>query len=406
MTMRDPRRPATREHPPWRTGWGRGPAGGTIRRTRLRVWGTLLATVAAAPALAQPMGATPPAEPLELRTGAPADAPPAPGTGDWDWVQMKNGEWLKGEIVDVQDDDLVFDSDEFDELNIDLNDVYAVYSPRVNTIMLLDKTLVEGTLTIQGDTVTATTVEGKRVIAREEIRSIIPGRPTELNFGSGKIGLGASIRRGNVDQTDLSATLRLQRRTPGTRLGIGYDGAYSLLEGQRTTNVHLAGASYDVYLTERLYLRAAQLTYFRDEFQNVDYRITPAAGFGYDVIDRSGLDWSVGAMGGWEFERFIEVPPGAEKETDSASVLAFSDLEWEATPKVDVGFRFDITVPVEETSSWNSRATVYTEVELWADLDLDVQLVWDHNNNPAPDSTGSRPEEDDVRLFVGMSFSF
>ena len=45
------------------------------------------------------------------------------GSCDFDWVQFKNGEWLKGEIKDLQDDSFTFDSDEMDELSLDFDDV-------------------------------------------------------------------------------------------------------------------------------------------------------------------------------------------------------------------------------------------------------------------------------------------
>jgi hypothetical protein len=243
-------------------------------------------------------------------------------------------------------------------------------------------------------------------ITRGDVRSVIRGRPTELNFWSGRIGAGATVRRGNVDQTDLTATFRLQRRTPLTRFLTTYDGAYSLLEGDRTQNTHKADALFDVYLTERLFLRPAAVNYFRDEFQNIDYRLTPNAGFGYDLVDTKRLDWTVGGGGGWQFERFIEAPPGGERQTDSAAVLAFTTLGWEATGDLDLGLDFGVTVPADDTNAWNARTVLYAEIDLWKDFDLDVRLVWDRSNSPSPGSDGTVPEQDDFRLVVGLSLEF
>lgn len=41
------------------------------------------------------------------------------------WVQLKSGEWLKGEITRMFDDKLYFDSDEFDNVSLDWGDVAA-----------------------------------------------------------------------------------------------------------------------------------------------------------------------------------------------------------------------------------------------------------------------------------------
>lgn len=54
------------------------------------------------------------------------NGPPQPGTGDFDWIQFKNGEWLKGEIEELQDEDFSFESDELDTLQIDWKDDQAL----------------------------------------------------------------------------------------------------------------------------------------------------------------------------------------------------------------------------------------------------------------------------------------
>jgi hypothetical protein len=45
-----------------------------------------------------------------------------PPPGDYSWVQLDTGEWLKGEIIALYDETLVFDSDHFGDLQIDLDD--------------------------------------------------------------------------------------------------------------------------------------------------------------------------------------------------------------------------------------------------------------------------------------------
>lgn len=361
-----------------------------------------LAPADPAPALPEPTGQEIESAPAPKKT----PMPPEPCSDDFDWIRFTNGEWLKGEIKELQDDRLLFESDQLGDLSLDLDDIYAIHSPKTNIVMLKDRTLVQGTVNVEGDRLTATTAETKRTFTRDEVRSVITGKPSERNFWSGSVGLGVSLRRGNVDQTDISGTFRLQRRDPGTRLALTYDGAYSIVNEERTANNHKADASYDVYVTERLYLRPAAISYFRDEFQNIDYRIIPGAGFGYQIIDDADLSWTAGAGFGWQFERFIEAPPGRPQQSDSSALTANTGLEWDATAKTDVGLTFDITIPTDAFSGWNARTTVYTEIDLWSDFDLDVRLIWDRNNSPTPDSRGVLPKKDDVRLFVGVNLDF
>ena len=54
--------------------------------------------------------------------------PPPPAPDKFDWVQLTNGEWLKGEIIVLYDGNLEFDSDELDLQTFDLDDVQHIRS--------------------------------------------------------------------------------------------------------------------------------------------------------------------------------------------------------------------------------------------------------------------------------------
>ena len=77
-----------------------------------------LVLVLSAPARA----ADPPALPLPPIQYDPDHVP------KFDWVQIDSGEWLKGEIDRVERDELYFDSDEFDDVEFDWEDVLTLVS--------------------------------------------------------------------------------------------------------------------------------------------------------------------------------------------------------------------------------------------------------------------------------------
>jgi len=333
-------------------------------------------------------------------------SPPGPRTGDFDWVQLRNGEWLKGDITDLLDGDFEFDSDELDELKLDWEDVHALFSERTNTVVLRDRSTVEGRVRVEGDRFTVVTPDGESTYARDEVRGIIPGRQKESNYWSGKASAGLSLRRGNVDQTDVTWSLSFERRDALSRLTLDYDGAYSTVDDERTADNHRGLLNYDYYLTERLFLRPFRGEYYRDEFQNIDYRVTPGFGLGYDVVDDGDLEWTVFGGAGWEFIRYVEAPPGESNENEFVVATAGTRVNWEANSKVDLGLEFDVSVPIEDTNAFNSRAKLYAEVEIVNDLDLDVQVIWDRVNDPEPLADGSLPEQDEIRFFVGIGWSF
>ena len=65
-------------------------------------------------------------------TNPPASAaawkPPGVGHDGSDWVQLKSGEWLRGELKYVQNKKVEFDSDEMEEQTLKLKDVSKLYS--------------------------------------------------------------------------------------------------------------------------------------------------------------------------------------------------------------------------------------------------------------------------------------
>lgn len=332
--------------------------------------------------------------------------PPTPMSGEDDWIQLNSGEWLKGEITDLQDDDFAFESDELDELRLDWADVHALYSTRTNTVLLRDRSTVQGRLRIEGDEVVVINDDGETGYPRDEVRSIVPGQLTWRNLWSGKITLGATIRRGNVDQDDFTSSLRLQRRDARSRFTLQYDGVVSVVDDDKVANNHRAVANHNVYLTRRLYLNPIRFEAYRDEFSNIDYRLTPSAGLGYDIVDTADFEWTAGGGAGWQFTEFDEAPPGRSRRDDTAAFLLNTGLEWEASQKVDVRFDYTITVPMPDTNAYNFRADFRVEVEVYGDLDLDVGIIWDRINEPTPDSAGVVPDSDDVRFFVGLGWEF
>jgi len=84
--------------------------------TRLVVAKFLLA---AAAALSSAVGAE----------GGQSWQPPPPRPDDFDWVQLKSGEWLKGELVAMYDEELGFDL--FGDLDFDVSWVWdRIQDPR------------------------------------------------------------------------------------------------------------------------------------------------------------------------------------------------------------------------------------------------------------------------------------
>lgn len=332
--------------------------------------------------------------------------PPEPRSDEFDWIQFNNGEWLKGEIVDLQDGKFEFESDELDKFSLDLDDIHVIHSSRRNTVGLQDRRSLQGTIDIIGDTVRITTPEGVEEFPRSEMRSIVPGDLTESVFWTFRLSLGASGRSGNVDQTDASLFFNATRRTIGTRSLFDYIGNFGWLNGVETSNNHRTNVSHDIYLSGSFFLRAFSMEVYLDPIQNIDYRLTPAIGLGYDLVDTSSFEWKINLSAGYQYTRFLSVQEGADISEGSASISFGTVFDWALTARTDIVFRYNVVVPTGDYQSYTSSTLFRAEFELTRSIDFELTLGWDHVNLPRADENGFVPEQDDFRATIGLGADF
>jgi len=121
---------------------------------------------------------------LAAETNAPARrawAPPEPAPDDFDWIQLNTGEWLKGRIKGMQDRELEFNSEKFDDQTFDWKDIRQLRSPRTIDMMFENREKVSGPIHITPDEVLVGG-EHPRTLPRARLDSITPGGSRERAF--------------------------------------------------------------------------------------------------------------------------------------------------------------------------------------------------------------------------------
>ncbi len=117
----------------------------------------------------------------------------------FDWIQLKSGEWLKGELKAFYNFVLQFDSDKLDLLKFDWEDIKQIRSAGLLRIRLerIDGNgrpfILIGTLVLVDDKATITVGNKVRKFDREQIVSMAKGAEREIDLWSGKISLGATF---------------------------------------------------------------------------------------------------------------------------------------------------------------------------------------------------------------------
>jgi hypothetical protein len=171
-----------------------------------------------------------------------------------DWVQMSSGEWVKGELIEMYKDKLPFDSDKFDVVSIDWEDVLQVRTAGTMQVGFAYGRVAVGQLFIDGDVVRVFGEDGEREFRRAEVITIVAGAPKEINYCSFKAMFGANISSGNSDVIDTTVEARTVRRTAKSRINLDFIGRYNVTEGEEVANNQRLSLNWDSYISSKLYV--------------------------------------------------------------------------------------------------------------------------------------------------------
>jgi hypothetical protein len=348
--------------------------------------------------------------PVAAVTNAPTNAlawmPPGVGRDGSDWVQLKSGEWLRGEIKYVQYKNVEFDSDELDRQTLKLKDVRSLFTAH-RMFTRFDYGLpLYGKVVISNDVVTVQS-EPPVSLSRDDLIGITPGGgETGLRNWSGDFNLGLNFQSGNNDQTTVTTSAELARRTPGTTLLMDYLGNYSQVNNVESANNDRVNVSFDVRLNHDWFVRPLQFEYYHDSLANLSYRITDGVSAGYYIFDRTGLEWNVSAGPAYQFTRFSTVEPGQADTANTPAGVLNSYFKQDITKRLTFYQTWQSTFTDEKSGQYSHHAVTTLEFEIKRHLNLDVSYIWDYIQSPEAKSDGVVPQKSDYYLTVGFGVRF
>jgi hypothetical protein len=339
-------------------------------------------------------------------TNAASWKPPGVGHDGSDWVQLKSGEWLRGEIKYVQNKEVEFDSDELDQQTLKLKDVRSLYTAH-RMFTRFDYGLpLYGIVVISNDVVTVQS-EPPVSLSRDDLIGITYGSgKSGMRNWSGDFSLGLSMQSGNNEQTTLSTSAELARRTPGTMLLIDYLGNYSQVNNVQSADNKRVNTTYDVRLNQDWFVRPLQLEYYQDTLANISYRLTGGVGAGYYVFDRTGLEWQLSAGPSYQYTHFENVEPGQSDSATTPAAVLNSYFKADITQRLTFIQTWQSMFTDDKSGQYNHHAVSTLEFEIKRHLNLDVSYIWDYLQNPAARADGIVPQKSDYYLTVGFGVRF
>lgn len=359
----------------------------------------------ATPKIAPPVGLEfdlPKASPTSSALPALSWVPPDDG---FDWIQLKSGEWLKGRFKGMQDRELEFESEELDDQTFDWKDIRQLRTYRLVDVLFIDEERLSGRVTA---TPTEINIGGAtpQTFPRDQLQSLTPGGNRERDYWSGKLSFGLTLRGGNTEQIDYTATADLQRRTPATRLSVDYTGNFSSVDGVESANNHRVTTEFNYWLSRRFYLVIPYGEYYKDPFQNLAHRLTGSIGVGYDLVDRPKLEWNITVGPAYQYAWYDSSQPGEPTEKGAAAFVFRSLFDWDITHKVEFTLEYNGQFTNKEIGETIQRTAATLSIDITKRFDLDISLTWDRIANPKVGADGVQPEQDDYRLVVALGVDF
>ncbi len=334
-----------------------------------------------------------------------------PSAKDFDWIQLTSNEWLKGEMKAMYQENLEFDSDKLDLLEIDWEDVKILRGHKESSINIEGFEPFYGKLEVTDDVVQIVNDEEILTFDRLEVISFAPSGERERDLWSIKATLSIDIRRGNTDQFDYTARVGVKRRTSKTRFVLDYIGNISRTNGGsgeqvETLNNHRITADYNVYKTRYFFYNPVFAELFSDEFLNIKLRTQIGTGLGYTVIDDGTSELSFSGGPAFVKTDFVSVLPGENDSESTGALVLRTNYDTALSSTLDFIAKYNIQYGNEESGGYTHHAIATLENELTGKLDLDVSIIWDRISKPTKDADGNRPESNDYRLAVGVTYTY
>ncbi len=367
---------------------------------RCGCWGARVAVVSGLLAAVAPAGASAQTPVQEWQPQPPASMP-----DKFDWIQLKSGEWLKGELIALYDGRLEFDSDELDNLTLDWDDVRQVRTARVMQVRFRDRDALTGALRVEADIVLVIGATGQE-LPRAELVSIAAGEPREANYWSGSATFGFNLRRGNSEQVEANALASAKRRTTRSRVTLDYVGNYNITDEITVTNNQRVNGGVDWFVTDRLFVRPVVAEYYRDPFQNFAHRWTVGAAVGYQLVDTPRVSWEANIGPAFQHTTFDSVAAGEDGVESTAAMWAGTTYTNELTADVDYSLDYRFLLVKPEAGRYTHHFITGFSFDAIGPLDIDFSFVWDRVQQPRQDASGLVPKRDDYRLIVGVGFDF
>lgn len=216
------------------------------------------------------------------------------------------------------------------------------------------------------------------------------------------VSLGYNQQTGNTQKAQLNVGAEYKRlfNEEKEEFSAGGNVLYSSSDKKMDTQKWDAFTRYLWKFGEEYrWFNSYQLTVDHDRFADIDYRITPAAGIGYWIVqesDEKDWTWMVEGLLGYQITNYRSAQPDEEE----AVFIGHTYFDKKLFDNAKISEDFYVIPSLEGGGTLFKSVTAFTN-PLADNLDLEVKYTVDHDTDPAPGI-----KKTDTLFTVGIKYSF
>lgn len=313
-----------------------------------------------------------------------------------DEVRFRNGDRLTGTVTEVSGGKLKMTTAAAGDVAVDLKDVQTFSTDAPVELRLDDGSAVRQRIGASGQA-GAVAAGGAADLPLTRIK-VLRAKPVRW---TGAVVAGGLLTRGNSNTESLNLSIEATRRGDDDRVSASAGYVYSRQSdpdgpGKETTadNWYAAG-KYDYFFTDKLYGFAA-LRAEHDTIADLDLRLTPSLGAGYQWVESPEFNFATEAGLAWVYEEYA----GGGSEDHVAARLAYH-VDKKFNDQVALLHDLEYLPSLEDGDDFNVNADAGVRLTLTKSMFTEFRAEWRHDATPPPEA-----RKNDLRYTLGVGWAF
>ena len=313
-----------------------------------------------------------------------------------DEVRLKNGDRLTGTITEASGGKLKMTTPAAGDVTVDMAQVETFATDAPVEFRLKDGTVLRERARAS-DASGAVSTGGETDLDLSAVKTI-NARPARW---TGAVTAGGLVTRGNSNTESFNLSIEAGLRREDDRISANAGYIYSRQAdpdgpGKETTADNwFAAGKYDRFFSEKVYGFAA-LRVEHDTIADLDLRLTPSVGVGYQWVETPDFNFATEAGLAWIYEEYGD----GGSDNHIAARLAYH-VDRKFNEKVALAHNLEYLPSLEDTGDYNVNADAGVRVTLTKTMFAELKAEWRHDATPAPDA-----HNNDLRYILGVGWTF